>query len=550
MRKSRTMQKLNLKRFCLMLDCSRNAVMNIENLKSWVDICELLGFTSLMLYTEDTYEIDGHPYFGYARGRYTKNELKEIDSYAVSRGIEIIPFIQTLAHIEQIFRWKDYAPLNDCDDILLCDDERVYSLIDAMFTTLEECFTTRMVNVGMDEAHHIGRGRYYDLHGECEHSNILLKHAHRVADIAKNHGFQICMWSDMFFNFATGSKGYFNPTAEVDESVGALIPDNASLIYWDYYKRRTEDYSAMLRLHDKIKDGCWYAGGVWTWDGFATQNTYSIEALKSSLEGCRECGVENVIITTWGDGGAECSVYEALPALFFASEYVKGTRDTDEIKRRFKELFRIEFDDFMLFDQVMRRELDSFYLSPSKYLLYNDPLIGLLDTTVPDSAGDDFAEITALTEPLIYHEKWGYLFETNHRLSKAVSKKCDVGIRIRKAYRSNDTSALKELADELMEIKELVYEFYLAFRRQWMRENKPYGFEVHDARLGGLMTRIIHCAERLDMYVNGKISSIEELEDEPLDVRGDIDRLQYPKSYVRYNKWQEIITASNLAINR
>ena len=114
------MKKLNLKRFCLMLDCSRNAVMNIENLKSWVDICELLGFTSLMLYTEDTYEIDGHPYFGYARGRYTKNELKKIDSYAVSRGIEIIPFIQTLAHIEQIFRWKDYAPLKDCDDILLC----------------------------------------------------------------------------------------------------------------------------------------------------------------------------------------------------------------------------------------------------------------------------------------------------------------------------------------------------------------------------------------------------------------------------------------------
>ena len=544
------MKKLNLKRFCLMLDCSRNAVMNIENLKSWVDICELLGFTSLMLYTEDTYEIDGHPYFGYARGRYTKNELKEIDSYAVSRGIEIIPFIQTLAHIEQIFRWKDYAPLNDCDDILLCDDERVYSLMDAMFTTLEECFTTRMVNVGMDEAHHIGRGRYYDLHGECEHSNILLKHAHRVADIAKNHGFEICMWSDMFFNFATGSKGYFNPTAEVDESVGALIPDNASLIYWDYYKRRTEDYSAMLRLHDKIKDGCWYAGGVWTWDGFSTQNRYSIEALKSSLEACRECGVENLIITTWGDGGAECSVYEALPALFFASEYVNGNTDMNRIKERFSELFGIGFDEFMLFDQVMREETEAFYLSPSKYLLYNDPFIGLLDTTIPESCQEDFINLCNLTLPLTEHERWGYLFKTNHLLCVAVAEKCDIGIRIRKAYREKDTDKLREYATELRKIKDEVHEFYLAFEKQWMRENKPYGFEIHDVRLGGLMTRLAHCADRLDGYANGDFAAIDELEDEPLDVRGTKDNLTHERKYIRYNKWSEIISAGNLAIHR
>ena len=52
--------------------------MNIENLKSWVDICELLGFTSLMLYTEDTVKLENRPYFGYMRGRYSKEEMKDI----------------------------------------------------------------------------------------------------------------------------------------------------------------------------------------------------------------------------------------------------------------------------------------------------------------------------------------------------------------------------------------------------------------------------------------------------------------------------------------
>ncbi len=544
------MEKMNLKRFCSMIDCSRNAVMNIPTLKRWIDVCADMGYNSVMIYTEDTYEIEGHPYFGYGRGRYTKDELKEIDAYALSRGIEIIPFIQTLAHIEQIFRWRDYAPIHDIDDILMCGDERVYELIDGMFDTLSECFTSRIVNVGMDEAHNLGRGRYFDLYGESNHTELLLSHLNRVADIARLHGFEICMWSDMYFNFATGAGNYFKPNAEVDERVGELIPDNANLIYWDYYKRSQDDYIGMMRVHEKIKPNFWYAGGVWMWDGWSTQNCYSIEALKNNLESCRECGVENIIVTCWGDGGGECSVFEALPSLFFAAEYVRGNSDLESIKQKFAEKFRISFDEFMLFDQVTREEKEAFYLSPSKYLLYNDPFIGLLDTTIPESCATDFDEVARLTAPLVSHPVWGYLFETNHKLSQAVSAKCDIGIKIRTAYKSRNKAALSECSAELRRIHGLVYEFYLAFERQWMHENKAFGFEIQDIRIGGVMTRLLHCAERLDRYVDGLDERIEELEAEQLDVRGSRDAMTHERKYIRYNKWPEIVTAGNLAISR
>ena len=540
------MERIPFKRLCFMIDCSRNAVMNVDNLKSWIDILQNLGFNSLMLYTEDTYEVDGHPYFGYARGRYTKEELKTIDRYARSRGIEVIPYIQTLAHIEQLFRWRDYSDLCDCDDILICDEDKTYQLIEDMFSTLEECFSTRIVNVGMDEAKSIGRGKYYDIHGNCDKKEILLRHTKRVAKIAKDHGFDICMWSDMFIHFATGSDKYFCPDAEIDERVGSEIPENASLIYWDYYKRSKQDYTNMLKLHEKLKDGTWYAGGIWTWEGFATQNRYSIEALKNNLESCRECGVENLIITTWGDGGAECSVYEALPTLFFASEYIKGNFDMEEIKAHFEGNFGVSFDDFMLFDQVMREEKDVYYRSPSKYLLYNDPFIGLVDTAIPDRCNTDFEELAKLTEPLVRHERWGYLFRTNHKLCLAIAKKCDIGIRIRRAYKESDMIQLLKCADDLEQIKDLVYDFYLAFRERWMRENKSYGFEIQDIRLGGLMTRITHCREVLLEYINGRISKIEELECEPLDPHGTRFDMPFDNEYIRYNRWCEIVTAGKL----
>ena len=47
-----------------------------------------------MLYKEDTYEVNEEPYFGYMRGRYSKAEMKQIDAFARSIGITVVPCIQ------------------------------------------------------------------------------------------------------------------------------------------------------------------------------------------------------------------------------------------------------------------------------------------------------------------------------------------------------------------------------------------------------------------------------------------------------------------------
>ena len=63
--------------------------------------------------------------------------------------------------------------------------------------------------------------------------------------------------------------------------------------------------------------------------------------------------------------------------------------------------------------------------------------------------------------------------------------------------------------------------FHRAFEKLWFTENKPYGFEVQDLRLGGLMQRIDSCRRRLKDYVNGKLESIPELEEELLPIPMD-----------------------------
>ena len=87
--------------FGVMLDCSRNAVLNLESAKKLIDSLQKMGYNALELYAEDMYEVKDEPYFGYLRGRYSGRELKELDAYAAARGVELIPCIQKIgrAHV-------------------------------------------------------------------------------------------------------------------------------------------------------------------------------------------------------------------------------------------------------------------------------------------------------------------------------------------------------------------------------------------------------------------------------------------------------------------
>ena len=166
----------NLSDLGVMLDCSRGAVYRLSALKQFLDEIAEMGYTSLQLYSEDVYAVAEEPYFGYLRGRYSAEEIRELDAYAAERGVELIPCIQTLAHLNQIFRWNKYADIHDIDDIILSGSEKTYKLIDKMFTALENAFICRRVHIGMDEAHHLGRGKYLDQNGYNDASNIKLEH--------------------------------------------------------------------------------------------------------------------------------------------------------------------------------------------------------------------------------------------------------------------------------------------------------------------------------------------------------------------------------------
>ena len=184
-----TEQALRYRQLGNMVDVSRNGVMKVETVKKFIRMSALMGFNALNIYTEDTYEIESEPYFGHLRGRYTVDELKELDDYAQKFGIEIVPCIQTLAHLNAIFNWPEYAPYKDIEDILNVGFEKTYELIEKMFVTMKAAFRSKQIHIGMDEAHFLGRGAYIDMFGYEKCSEIMKRHLARVIELCRKYGY-------------------------------------------------------------------------------------------------------------------------------------------------------------------------------------------------------------------------------------------------------------------------------------------------------------------------------------------------------------------------
>ena len=535
-----------------MADCSRNAVLNLNSAKKMIEVLALMGYSTFELYMEDTYEIADQPYFGYFRGRYTVAELQEIEAYAADFDLTFVPCIQTLAHLSAFVKWgvKEVQELRDVEDILLIGEEKVYDLIEGMFKTMSQ-LRTRKINIGMDEAHLVGLGRYLIQHGFQNRSLLMCQHLERVLDIADKYSFHCQMWSDMFFKLMS-ADGQYDRDVEVPEETRVYLDqlkDRVTLVYWDYYQDSEEKYNRNFQNHHKISQDIAFAGGAWKWIGFTPHNHFSRLVAIEANKACRQNHVKEVIVTGWGDNGGETSQFSILPALQIWAE-LAYRNDLDKLAEHFLVSTGLDVDDFMKVDLAnllpgLPENLSG--INPNRYILYQDILCPLLERHIrPEEDGQHF-EAAAQSLKEVSHKagEYSYLFETQAQLNALLALKIAVTSGIQEAYRAGDKDRLAELAEkDLPLLYQKVEDFAEQFSRQWQLENKIFGLDTIDIRFGGLLKRIKRAQERLQQYTTGQLDSVEELEQEILpfnDFYGD-------KNFAATtaNQWHTIATASTI----
>ncbi len=518
---------------CHMSDCSRNAVYHLDAAKRMIRYLALMGFTAFMLYTEDTYEIPEYPMFGYMRGRFTQEELRAIDDYAAMFGIEVIPCIQTLGHLEHMLKWSTFREMRDEKQTLLVGSELTYEFIDTILHTCRQCFRTNRIHIGMDETHLLGTGNYLDKNGYRPRSEIFLEHLGRVAQMCQEYGYEPMMWSDMFFRDAF-HVDYYTSEGEIPQETIDKVPKNVALVYWDYNQTKEETVRHMIHCHKQFGNPVVYAGGAWKWLSMSPRNFFSLGINDLHLRIMREERIPMVIATSWGDDGAEASHFSILPVLQQYAEYCYARgEDRDWLAARFEQTFGIAFDDFLLLDSPNLLSTTSPNWSVSvgpKQLLYNDPMIGLMDAHIKDCYAQEYADkADALSR--VPEGQFSYLIHSAEALCRVLALKTTLTVDMRRAYTDGDRDALHAIADERIPATIAALDAYHdAARDEWHHDNKTFGFEVIEMRIGAIRQRLHTAAYTIEQYLDGAIDRIEPL-DQPLQTTANVDWLHFNRIY-------------------
>ena len=514
-------EKANFKSAGLMFDCSRNGVVNPDTMRFFIRKMALMGLNLGMLYTEDTYEVPGRPFFGYKRGRYTFEELKALDDYANMFGVELCPCIQTLGHLKMILHWPAFTHLRDQDDVILADLPETYLLLEEMIRAASAPYRSKKIHLGMDEAFGMGLGGHFNRFGYEDPKSVMGRHLKTVLDICEKYALEPMIWSDMYFHL----DGHdYHSEGLPSEKAKQAVDKRVTLVYWDYYQNDEAKYADALYKHAQFPAPTVFAGGLWTWTGPAPSYPTAIGNTVAGLTACRKAKVPLVLATAWGDNGQECSMLSCLLGLQLYGELTyREEYDEAALFARFRRCCGADaqaFLDMSLFNYLpgMAVGTPGNPANVGKVLLYQDPLIQLFEN---DLAGYPVSEhyealVGRFARYAAGNPDYPELFDFYTALAHVLALKSRWHEQAGPVVRSGDRERAAALCEEVPAIVDAIHALRIAWRKLWEKTNKPHGFEVIEVRLGGVAARFATAGEKMRAFANGEAETIPELLEECL----------------------------------
>lgn len=501
----------------VMLDSSYEGMLTVASLKQYIDYMASMGLNMLMLYTEDTYEVKKYPQMGYQRGRYTQEELCEIDRYAASMGVELIGCIQTLGHMGQVMKWADFSDISESPFLLLPGETKTYEFIEECIKTISETISSRRIHVGLDETFGLCEGKYRELHGESDPLKVYTEHVNKVYDICKKYGLKPMMWSDCFFRFSMKNPSYgiqYSATEPIDPQILKSVPKDMEMVYWEYEEQSQETYDSIIKAHRPLSNSCIMASAAWTWDGQLPYIDYTFKTQTPAIQAAMDNHLDTILATVWVSGGKAGDYFWTLPTLAIYGQYRYDGADIDReaIAEMLKNCTGMDLDALSLCDC---------YHSPERFLFYYGEryvdcpvLINTIGRT--DNPAKAFKEASEAMRTYKC-DRWNVLYDYAADLLELVSIKCDLINKLQPAYSSKDMIYLNKAANELVP-RTLTLLNSLRERRQdrWLTVQKPFGFGHINAHFGTAIAEMEYTRARLTSYVTGNVSSLEELEQENL----------------------------------
>jgi hypothetical protein len=130
----------------------------VETLKRYLDWAAFFKVNAIGFEIEDKYEYPSHPLIG-APGAYTKEEMLELTSYALERYIQLVPQIQSPAHMAYVLKHEEFAHLRADKSnyqACMCDEEALQLMQDMYQDMIDATPGVKYFHVSTDEVYYAG----------------------------------------------------------------------------------------------------------------------------------------------------------------------------------------------------------------------------------------------------------------------------------------------------------------------------------------------------------------------------------------------------------
>lgn len=529
-----------------MFDVSRNSVLNVSTVKKLLNKTALMGLNMFMLYTEDTYEVKEYPYFGHMRGRYSADEIKEIDTYAKNLRIELIPCIQCLSHLGTGLQWGFTSGIKDVYDTLLIGEEKTYEFIDTLLKNISQMFTSKRIHVGLDEAFFVGCGEYFEKNQRHEQKIKLISyHVNRVYELCKKYDFEPMMWSDMLLGGGDiENAGEDGVTTETIKG----IPDGMQQISWAYTLGTVEKYRDFIKKQEGFEN-LGFCGAVFTYLGYFP----SYKQTKQNLTGIQaaiEFGIKDNIISVWNNEAA-CPLVTALYGMQLYAEFdYKGTWPEKNADELFEFICGVSVKDICDLEKADDPAGVDAISNSSRFMMFNDPLIGLIDKHIDGVNTREYYSnlLSEIKEGRgICSELFAPVFKFFDSIVYALELKADFGVRLKKAYDMADESALRTLYDESFDMEQRIKTLRDVHFEMWMFYNKASGFELYDMYYGAIISRCSAIRYHLEKWFSDNSYIIEELNEDRMYL-WNVANKKHPLAENSFYRFGRYYTANVFAI--
>ncbi len=300
----------------IMIDISRDKVPKLSTLKMLIDILAIFKVNQIQLYTEHTFAYREHEKVWRDYSPLTSEDILELDRYAASKFIELVPNQNSFGHMEKWLVHDEYKHMAEVEDGFVSPWGEKWNhpfslspavkesieFIDRLYEELLPHFSSDKFNVGCDETFDLCQGKSKELCKRYGNGRVYLDFLMRIYKLVKKHGKTMLFWGDII-------KNHPDLVKELPSDVVPLI--------WGY--EADHPFEKECELFSKTGLSFYVCPGTSSWNSIIGRYENMKKNVLNAAQNGRKWGAIGILTTDWGDNGHWQHLPFSIPGMIWGA---------------------------------------------------------------------------------------------------------------------------------------------------------------------------------------------------------------------------------------